>query len=172
MKENFPLSLKLVLQSEGGNVDNPADKGGRTSRGITQRVYDAYRVRAGKPLQDVYLASDDEVSDIYHQSYWWPTGDRLPAGVDYLYFDMAVNAGPHRSVLLLQRAAEVYEVGVIGPVTMAEIDATDPTVLIQKFTEARKEFYQNLHEGLFLHGWLNRADASEKAALAMIGGQV
>ncbi|MBY5318200.1 glycosyl hydrolase 108 family protein [Rhizobium leguminosarum] len=43
MRINFLPSLKLTLKSEGGDVDDKRDPGGRTSRGVIQTVYDAYR---------------------------------------------------------------------------------------------------------------------------------
>lgn len=34
-------ALKFVLRWEGGFVDHPDDPGGRTNKGVTQKVYDA-----------------------------------------------------------------------------------------------------------------------------------
>jgi len=39
----FETALPFVLRWEGGFVDHPADPGGRTNRGVTQRTYDAWR---------------------------------------------------------------------------------------------------------------------------------
>lgn len=83
---NFAPSLRAVLQDEGGNDDDPADHGGRTSRGITQREYDAWRSLNGNPSIDVWKASDAEISTIYHDEYWEPFCDGFPIGPDYLYF--------------------------------------------------------------------------------------
>lgn len=41
--DGFEPALAFVLRWEGGFVDNPADPGGRTNKGITQKVYDAWR---------------------------------------------------------------------------------------------------------------------------------
>jgi lysozyme family protein len=111
---NFKASLALVLQSEGGNDDDPADHGGRTSRGITQREYDAWRAENKKPLMDVWSASQADINAIYREEYWDPFCDGLPKGLDYLYFDMAVNAGPNRAAILLQRALKVTDDGGLG----------------------------------------------------------
>jgi hypothetical protein len=108
---NFKASLALVLQSEGGNDDDPADHGGRTSRGITQREFDAWRAENKNPLMDVWSASQADINAIYREEYWDPFCDGLPKGLDYLYFDMAVNAGPNRAAILLQRALKVTDDG-------------------------------------------------------------
>ena len=66
----FQKALQFVLHWEGGFVDDPDDLGGRTNKGITQRVYDAYRAKKGVPPRDVKNISDDETSDIYFEEYW------------------------------------------------------------------------------------------------------
>src|ERR1043166_2665043 len=104
MEANFAASLAAVLKSEGGNDDDPADHGGRTSRGITQREYDARRREKSLAPLHVWKDTDEEIPTIFHDEYWDPWCDTLPIGVDYLYFDMAVNAGPHRAAVLLQKA--------------------------------------------------------------------
>ena len=78
---NFPASLKLVLASEGGNDDDPLDHGGRTSRGITQREYDAWRSAKGLPIIDVWTAPQADVTTIYHDEYWNPYCDAMPTGI-------------------------------------------------------------------------------------------
>ena len=169
MKDNFPPSLALVLKSEGGNDDDPADHGGRTSRGIIQREYDAWRRGKGLPTRDVWTATDDEISTIYHDEYWAPYCDDFPVGLDYLYFDMAVNAGPSRAAKLLQQALGVAVDGRIGPITREAVRNADPEELITKFSEAKRAFYVGLHQPKFTKGWLNRTASVEEAAMTMVG---
>ena len=47
----FEASLPFVLRWEGGFVDHPNDPGGRTNKGVTQKVYDAWRKRQGLPVR-------------------------------------------------------------------------------------------------------------------------
>lgn len=164
---NFPASLKLVLQSEGGNDDDPADHGGRTSRGITQREYDAWRKEKGQPLLDVWQAPQADINTIYHDEYWEPYCDRMPAGLDYIYFNNCVLDGPYRSTVLLQEALGVTADGRIGPITRQAIAAANPTAVIVKLSAASEAFYRGLHQPRFLNGWLNRVASVNKNALAM-----
>jgi len=90
MIENFKPSLKALLHSEGGNDDNPQDHGGRTSRGVTQREYDAWRVEQHLGRLDVWQAPQWDIEAIYHMEYWNPWCDLLPLGTDYMFFDMCV----------------------------------------------------------------------------------
>ena len=165
---NFPACLALVLKDEGGNDDDPADHGGRTSRGITQREYDAWRAENGQPARDVWSADQAEIEAIYRDEYWQPWCDLLPVGIDYLYFDMAVNAGPHQATVLLQRALGVTDDGRIGPVTRGAIKGANPVTLIHDYSDAKRKFYFSLDQPRFTRGWLNRTDHVEKAALAML----
>lgn len=167
---NFQASLKLVLQSEGGNDDDPADHGGRTSRGITQREYDAWRKEKGLPVMDVWSAPQSDIETIYHDEYWEPYCDSMPIGVDYIYFNNAVLDGPYRSMVLLQRALGVTADGRCGPVTRAAIKAAIGPYTIIKLSQASSDFYKGLHQPKFLKGWLNRVAFVEKNALTMISG--
>lgn len=166
---NFQASLAAVLKSEGGNDDDPADHGGRTSRGITQREYDAWCAENGYPQGDVWQAPQEQINDIYHDEYWEPVCDLLPTGIDYLYFDMAVNAGPYRAAVLLQRALGVAADGRIGPITRAAIATADPKQLILAYSDQKRAFYQGLHQPKFLRGWLNRTAEVAQIADSMVG---
>jgi lysozyme family protein len=168
MKDNFQASLKLVLQSEGQNDDDPSDHGGRTSRGITQREYDAWRHEKNLPSLDVWDAPQEDIDTIYHDEYWVPYCDAMPIGVDYVYFNNAVLDGPYRSAVLLQRALGVGADGRIGPLTRQAVATADPTVTIIKVSAASREFYISLHQPKFLKGWLNRVAFVQANALHMI----
>ncbi len=165
---NFAASLALVRKSEGGNDDDPQDHGGRTSRGITQREYDAWRKERHLPTRDVWTATDDEVDTIYHDEYWMPTCDLLPIGVDYIVFNNNVLDGTVRSAILLQRALGVADDGRIGPITRNAIRAADPRLLIMKLSNASADYYRSLHQPRFLRGWLNRVESVKTNALAMV----
>ena len=169
MQENFQKSLAFVLKDEGGNDDDPADHGGRTSRGITQREFDAWCQEQGIPQHDVWTATQEEIIDIYHDEYWNPLCDSFPTGIDYLYFDMAVNAGPHRAAVLLQRALGVVDDGRIGPLTRQAVGVADPVKLIADYTQAKRNFYVSLHQPRFTKGWLNRCNNVQANATSMLG---
>jgi lysozyme family protein len=167
MQTNFAASLKAVLQDEGGNDDDPADHGGRTSRGIIQREYDAWCKEHGKPTGDVWKATQADIDAIYHDEYWNPYCDDFPVGIDYLYFDMAVNAGPYRAAVLLQRALGVNDDGRIGPITQQAIANCDVDKLIDDYSNSKRAFYLSLHQRKFTKGWLNRVEHVKAIAHGM-----
>jgi lysozyme family protein len=160
--DRFATCLAFVLAREGGFSNNPNDSGGATMKGVTQRVYDAYRQRKGLALRTVALIEDAELQDIYRTGYWTPTCcDQLPAGVDLCVFDLAVNAGDDRSERILQQALGVTVDGQVGPKTIAAARAADPRALANRLLDLRATFYRQLciaepKDAVFLDGWLNR----------------
>jgi lysozyme family protein len=168
MVDQFSVCLPLILKEEGGNSDDPNDPGGRTSRGIIQTEYDAYRRSKGDALQSVYDATDAEVSDIYLNQYWLPYSPQMPAGVDLCYFDMAVNGGPVEAAKLLQKALGVAADGHIGLITLGALKAASPIRVISGFSDQRTAFYRGLRTfKYFGKGWLTRVQTIEQAALKM-----
>ena len=97
-------SLARVLAHEGGYSNHPNDPGGPTMKG-TQRVYDGFRKGKGLATRSVKSLTTAELNEIYVRQYWDAVqGDTLPAGVDYVVLDGALNSGPGRSIMWLQQA--------------------------------------------------------------------
>lgn len=169
MDKNWEHCLRLIREQEGGNDDDPHDRGGRTSRGITQREYDAYRRHKKRMIRDVWKADEAEVDEIYLISYWQPWCPKMPNGIDLCLFDMNVNAGPVRSTKILQRALGVNSDGHIGIITFGAVERANPKTLIPAFAIERRKFYRSLRDfRYFGKGWLARTNRIEKAALAML----
>ena len=168
MTDRFTICLPYILKEEGGNDDDPHDPGGRTSRGIIQREYNAYRQSKVLPLQDVWLASDAEIADIYQQQYWLPYCPQIPAGVDLCFFDMNVNAGLVEAAKLLQRSLGVNDDGHIGIITSAAIKNSNAIKLVAAFSDERRAFYRSLKTSKYFgRGWLSRVSTIEQIALKM-----
>ncbi len=168
MISNWKPSLAAVLKSEGGNDDDPADHGGRTSRGITQREYDAWRREKGHSTLDVWKAPQSDIEAIYHDEYWEPYCDDMPVGLDYLFFNTRVLAGPHRAAILLQQALGLTADGRIGPLTREAYRSADDAATVTRYSVASAAFYKSLHQPRFTKGWLNRVAQVKATALAMI----
>src|SRR6184192_3069232 len=155
---NFPACLAAVLRHEGGYVNSPHDGGGATNDGVTQRVYDEWRLDHNHDKQPVKLIDKGEVESIYHDLYWKPVhADELPTGADYSVFDFGFNSGVNRAARFLQRVAGVAEDGAIGPATLAAVRAMPPLVLIDKLCDARLAFLQSLGSWKYFgKGWSAR----------------
>lgn len=171
MSDRFQACLAETLHHEGLFSNHPADPGGATMKGVTQRVYDAYRERGGLPKRSVRHIEDAELGDIYRRQYWDAVrADELPTGVDLAAFDVAVNSGPARAAKILQRALGISQDGHIGAATLAAVARRDPETIVRDYMDARRSFLRGLSG--FRHfgkGWMRRCDEIEDAALSAIG---
>ena len=166
----FTAALPFILRWEGGFVDHPADPGGRTNKGVTQRVYNAWRARQGQPGRDVKFIDEAEVQAIYESGYWVPPRcDLLMQPLDLVQFDTAVNMGPGRAVRFLQQAVGCGVDGDFGPATERAVLACDGGDAVVKYCKLRESFYRDIvarkpDQGVFLKGWMNRLNSLRKEA--------
>lgn len=178
-ERGFDRALPHVLIHEGGKVDHPKDPGGRTNKGITQRVYNAWRAKSNLPARDVYQIDDMEVAAIYRFQYWDAVqGDALPEGVGYVVFDGAVNSGPKQSIKWLQRAlGSLYTGnvdGVMGALTLQAVaGVNDMDALIGRIIDRREAFLRALKTfSTFGRGWMRRIAQVEETGQAWATGSV
>ena len=160
----FGASLPFILRWEGGFVDDPDDRGGRTNKGVTQNVYQTWRTDQGLPQQDVQQINDQEVAAIYYQRYWLPAKcDALRRKLDLAAFDTAVNMGPNRAIKVLQQAVGCDADGAFGDKTKAACDGCDLGEAMINYCDIREGIYRTLAQrpgqDKFLKGWLNRLNA-------------
>ena len=145
MQEDFEDALKFTLQYEGGYSNHPNDRGGPTNCGVTQVVYNEYRLGKKQPLQSVRNITSQEISNIYYEKYWQPIGgEELPTPLAIAAFDFAVHSGVDRAKRYL---------------LLSEND-------LSKYLSLRKTFLENLaktpSQSVFKNGWMSRIDALYK----------
>jgi lysozyme family protein len=161
----FDTALPFILRWEGGFVNNPNDPGGRTNKGVTQKVYDAWRTRHGQPPRDVKSIDNSEVAAIYKSDYWIPPRcDLLAQSLDLVQFDTAVNMGVGRAVRFLQQSLGCDVDGNFGPATEKASQTCDAGTTLGKYCDVREAYYRGLAQRnpklkIFLKGWLNRLNA-------------
>jgi lysozyme family protein len=174
MNRNWKQAFEQMLKSEGGFTDDERDAGnklpdgrkGSTMLGVTQFNWEQH-IGHQVTHDDMRKLTPADVEPLYKKKYWDAVrADELPSGIDYMVFDMGVNAGPGRSIKLLQTAVKVTPDGRFGPITMAAVQAADPVELIEKFSFWKEQFYRSLDSfPVYGTGWLNRvADVKAKAS--------
>lgn len=132
MKGSFEEAMRLTLGHEGGWYDgSEARDPNPTMYGVTQKVYDSYRIEKRLPLRTVREIEEQELHAIYRK-YWDGTceftAEDFPRTTLCL-FDMSINAGPVSARMLLQEALNqlwstksyLIQDGKIGPKTKAAI---------------------------------------------------
>ena len=170
MNSNWQKSFELMLKSEGGFVNHPSDPGGMTNLGVTKATWENW---VGRESDEAEMRSltPEKVEPLYKKKFFDAVrGDELPVGLDYLLFDFAVNAGAGRAIKTLQSAVGVTPDGGFGPLTMAAVQAIEPQELIERFSQAKEDFYRSLNTfNVFGKGWLNRVADVKLKANSMIG---
>jgi lysozyme family protein len=168
MKDNFDAALKAILHHEGGFVNHPKDPGGMTNLGVTKKVWEEW---VGHEVDEKTMRglTPEIVGPMYKVKYWDKVkGDDLPAGVDYVVFDAAVNSGPGRAAKWLQACVGVEPDGGIGPKTLAAVNAFDASQLVEDYAKRRLSFLMDLQTwDTFGKGWGRRVAEVEKTALKM-----
>jgi lysozyme family protein len=162
MPIEFEDALKFVLKWEGGFTNHPKDPGGATNKGITQKVYDVYKVSRKHPKMSVKHILDFEVKEIYETKYWDLVRAKwLKAPLGLVMFDTAVNFGPAGAIRRLQKALRLNITGTwtqeISDV-IHECDAGKVALEICKLRKIWRNYRvkQNPSQKVFLQGWLNR----------------
>ncbi|TCU25275.1 glycoside hydrolase family 108 protein [Rhizobium laguerreae] len=177
----FDRSLTKVLVHEGGYSNHKQDPGGATMRGVTQRVYDEFRLSQGLGTQSVKQIADAELKLIYRKKYWNEIkGDKLASGVSYVVFDGAVNSGVAQSVKWLQRALQelgLYQGAIDGNLGQGTLLAlsgvNDNDSLIARVCARRMAFLKALRTfGTFGKGWTARVAGVRAVGQAWASGSV
>lgn len=154
-----------VLEREGGYVNHPADRGGATNYGITQRVYADWLASQGQQWKNVRDLTEDEAIRIYFALYWKNSNcPALPPKVRDIHFDAAVNHGVKRAAIMLQTAAGATQDGIIGKQTLAAVFGMDADLLRCRYIVVRYRFYGSIvnrdrTQIAFIAGWLRRMEA-------------
>ena len=168
----FNLAIPRVLMHEGGFVNDPADPGGATNFGVSLRWLKSqgllteveHSTNTDDPIEAVKKMTRDEACGFYKQ-YWWDAykyGDILAQMVAGKVFDTAVNVGAPRAHRWLQTVVDVPADGIIGPATLAKVNAANSVLLLSDYQNEQANFYRGLVQakpalGKFLKGWLLRA---------------
>lgn len=158
---NFKNAVNIVIEHEGGFVDDPDDHGGATNFGITQRTLDEYRkVHLGFPAHVVDLKPDDARA-IYQDIFWPPFAEIVSPELATVLFDQAVLRGPEKVVALLQELIGVKVDGVMGPNTIGGANRLAGDELAFRFVRASHHRYTDIvrrdpSQIKFLDGWEDR----------------
>lgn len=149
----FDKAFAKLIDHEGGLVNNPADKGGLTKYGISQRAY---------PHLDIASLTLQDVRELYKRDYWDRAQcDRLHPDVAFQVFDGAVNSGMGNSIRWMQEAAGVAVDGIVGPLTLRKVGDMDTAIVIARYNGVRLKFMASLSTwDVFGRGWARRIAAN------------
>ncbi|HQT63928.1 MAG: hypothetical protein B7Z75_03905 [Acidocella sp. 20-57-95] len=146
--DKFARCFAFTLGAEGGYSDNASDPGNWTGGAVGHGKLKGTKFgvsASAYPTLDICNLTEQQAEDIYRRDYWTALhGDELAIPIAMVGFDAAVNAGPHRAVCWLQQAAGQPADGVLGPATLAALNAGDPVLLAREALVRRLEFSSHL----------------------------
>ena len=99
----FESWVEMVLEHEGGFVDDPDDRGGMTNMGITQKSFSGFLGREATE-EDMREMTRDQAIDFYKDLWDKMNLDRYQPPVQLQYADMHVNSGKRGADMILQMA--------------------------------------------------------------------
>ncbi|WP_192347147.1 glycoside hydrolase family 108 protein [Algoriphagus sp. Y33] len=151
---NFEDLVDKVLNTEGGFVNDPIDKGGATNKGIAWKT----RTNAAQPilgkeptLENLENITVADAKAIYKVLYW--DSIRLSEIEDgdlrWLLFDFHINSGPNAiyqlQELLNQLGADLTVDGIIGTNTLNFINDYENSIeLYNEYKATRISFLENI----------------------------
>ena len=176
----FDARIRQIVATEGGYVNDPADRGGATIWGITETTARAFGYKG-----DMRAMTRTMAIEIYRRRYWIAPSFDLIEQIDppiaLKLLDLGITSGPATGVKFLQRALNVLnrgeqsypDVGVdgaAGVLTRAALKAfvaargrEGRLVLLGMIAAQQSVFYLSIAETRpanerFEYGWqLNRA---------------
>lgn len=182
MNQSYAAALAFVLESEGGFSDDKNDSGGPTLHGITwgelaqyRRVHGTLAQPTATHAQQIALIKSltpAEQADIYKRQYWDAVdGDLLPAPIDTIIFDAAVNMGVGTAIRMLDEAVQLPlhlapDAALIQRLKDKQTKGKIPQVDADLFTERIARYHAIVaarpKDSVFLKGWLNRVASLRK----------
>ena len=155
MLTKFDDIIEVVLEHEGGYVNDPDDPGGETNFGIAKRSH---------PDVDIANLTKEGAKEIYKEHYWDRNKvESLSEELRHIYFDMCVNQGRGRAVKILQKAAnakgaDLVVDGGLGPKTIGALSDVE----LDRVRAYRVKYYADLvtrkpELEKFYFGWFRRA---------------
>lgn len=169
---SFERAILRVQEAEGGYQNLYNDRGNWTGCkiGVGTRAGTNYGISACfyksftgiTPSAAIMKALTWPQAKAIYKDYFWANiqGDKIKNQfVADIFMDGHVNHG-YTGIKLMQEVLGVAKDGIVGPITLAAINAQNPAVLYVAYRERRRAFYyllaQNPDNAGFLQGWLNR----------------
>lgn len=153
----------FIKRFEGGFGTDGSDCGG-TMSGVTLCTYKAFYGK-NKTVKDLKKMTDEEWWYIFRKGFY----DRCKAdqikndSICLLVVDWAYNSGVKGAIRQVQKALGCVADGIIGPKTLAALNAENSEDVFQAIWTQRYLFYRTLalkpEKAKFLKGWLRRLNA-------------
>lgn len=159
----------FILHWEGGFVNDPHDSGGATNKGVTIATWRRYGYdKDGDGDIDIddlkLITADDAVNRVMKPVFWdkWQADNIKDQSVANILVDWIWCSGQY-GIRIPQTLLGVKADGVVGPKTLAALNACNGRTLFTRLWRERKAYYERVakkgNNKKFLGGWINRLNA-------------
>lgn len=159
------IHQQFVECKDRGFANDPLDSGGATMCGVTIATYRAYRAKKGYKttgVADLKAISYAEWCDLYKSQFWdkWKADDINDQAIANILVDFVWASGIH-GIKVPQRTLKVVADGIVGPKTLAAVNAYNPQLLFRSLQLARIAFVDgivrsNPSQRKWINGWKRR----------------
>lgn len=166
MKAGETLENAFLRAKKRGFADDPDDRGGATMVGVTIGTYRSYCKYKGKKVPsvtDLKNISYKEWRDIVHTMFWskWKADLIEDQNVANMIVDWVWASGQGIGIKRVQKILGVTADGIVGPKTIAAVNAQNPKELFKKVYDGRAAHFNaivkaNPSQKKWLKGWMNR----------------
>lgn len=170
----------FILSYEGGYVNDPADKGGATCKGVTLATFKAWRKKMGlstPTATDLKNISDAEWDNVFKTLFWdkWQADSIEDQSIANLLVDWLWLSGSY-GIRIPQSVIGAEVDGIVGRETLSRINSLDASTLFVRLKQERKDFIERICKSdptnkKFKKGWLRRLDAIRYGSLTLNGGK-
>lgn len=154
----------FILRWEGGYINDQADLGKQTNKGVTLSTYRSVFGK-NKTVSDLKKITDEQWEFIFKKYYWdkWKADNIKDQNVANILVDWVWASGSY-GIKIPQRVLGVDVDGIVGPKTIAAVNARDGRELFDNIKQERKDFIDRIcqtrpQNKKFKNGWLNRINS-------------
>lgn len=154
----------FILRWEGGYINDQADLGKQTNKGVTLSTYRSVFGK-NKTVSDLKKITDEQWEFIFKKFYWdkWKADNINDQNVANILVDWLWCSGSY-GIKIPQRVLGVSADGIVGSKTIAAINARDGRELFDTIKQERKDFIDRIcqtrpQNRKFKNGWLNRINS-------------
>lgn len=154
----------FILRWEGGYINDQADLGKQTNKGVTLSTYRSVFGK-NKTVSDLKKITDEQWEFIFKKFYWdkWKADDIKDQNVANILVDWLWCSGSY-GIKIPQQVLGVSVDGIVGSKTIAAINARDGRELFDTIKQERKDYVDRIcqtrpQNRKFKKGWLNRINS-------------
>lgn len=165
---SLPPAQIFEQAKKTGYANDPDDAGGATMCGITIATYTAYCRMKGYPIPTVTRLRNityEQWRDVLKTLFWdkWKADEIISQPLANILVDWVWASGSS-GIKIPQRILGVKQDGVVGPKTLAAVNASDPKRFFDEIHNARIKFVNDIvarkpSQKKFIKGWTRRINA-------------